>query len=749
MNDRIVILCSYDGKINYLENNMPVYEGGTTRPLFITKSCTFDDLVNELHKLTLTNSREYHLSVVCNYPVVENRTSGIQISSDYDMGLIHVLHDEKRSVELFIEKHQRDLGKSLNYEGMYSRMLEDPEVDSVGFLSPQQDECWTQSQYMSGPSFVGTSNAFDTNTGIQEDNASVESENDDEEEGLQINSMTLIDRDDGENQHIDGAYVNNEYVGLEDPPPDELQGDEWIDNSAMESVPIGTNSGVDTQAEDFSFIKGDLYESKDKLIHAIRTYSIAKNVKFRPTKNNTTSYNVVCFYRKDDDVEDNSGHHDGNARCPWKLNSRSGSRVGGQFKITAYNGLHTCSNPRLEMNNKNASSSFIYRLILPHLREDLDLRPKDIRLLVHKATNLDVSYHKCWNARRKAMIKIFGDWDKSYEILPHYLEALKRENPGTVYEVSSDHVDGGERRFTGVFWAFGPCIEGFQYCRPLLSIDGTHLYGKYPVEMHVPDRVLRQFTLSQHIPDPVEQINRRRRPTSHRTDWAVVRAAYIDRWVQRWDCIQDTRPTAVDYTTYMRWYWGITRRWITRDPQPLAGHMPRPPTDSYIPSGMNERDYVRVLDSIDADIDAHVTEIQDQVALGLLSRIKKSIAQVFHKTHVDEFAGREDRSRSFGRAYARRRRPRDDDAGTSHADGAGTSHQLCMLGDLQLHGISSPVKLQCQISRDSISGKLWTATSRELNSREAAVTISRDRFSGFVDCNSTVILSKARTWIDT
>ncbi|XP_020272579.1 serine/threonine-protein phosphatase 7 long form homolog [Asparagus officinalis] len=192
--------------------------------------------------------------------------------------------------------------------------------------------------------------------------------------------------------------------------------------------------------------------------------------------------------------------------------------------------------------------------------------------------------------------------------------------------------------------------------------------------MHVPDRVLRQFTLSQHIPDPVEQINRRRRPTSHRTDWAVVRAAYIDRWVQRWDCIQDTRPTAVDYTTYIRWYWGITRRWITRDPQPLAGHMPRPPTDSYIPSGMNERDYVRVLDSIDADIDAHVTEIQDQVALGLLSRIKKSIAQVFHKTHVDEFAGREDRSRSFGRAYARRRRPRDDDAGTSHADGAGTSH---------------------------------------------------------------------------
>ena len=91
--------------------------------------------------------------------------------------------------------------------------------------------------------------------------------------------------------------------------------------------------------------------------------------------------------------------------------------------------------------------------------------------------------------------------------------------------------------------------------------------------MHVPDRVLRQFTLSQHVPDPVEQILRRRRPTSHHNDWAVVRAAYIDRWAHRWDFIQDTRPTAVDYTAYIRWYWDITRRWITRDPQPLAGYM--------------------------------------------------------------------------------------------------------------------------------------------------------------------------------
>ena len=30
-----------------------------------------------------------------------------------------------------------------------------------------------------------------------------------------------------------------------------------------------------------------------------------------------------------------------------------------------------------------------------------------------------------------------------------------------------------------VFWSFGPCIDGFKYCKPVLSIDGIHLYGKY------------------------------------------------------------------------------------------------------------------------------------------------------------------------------------------------------------------------------------------------------------------------------
>ena len=33
--------------------------------------------------------------------------------------------------------------------------------------------------------------------------------------------------------------------------------------------------------------------------------------------------------------------------------------------------------------------------------------------------------------------------------------------------------------FYRVFWAFGPSIEGFKHCKPMISIDVTFLYGKY------------------------------------------------------------------------------------------------------------------------------------------------------------------------------------------------------------------------------------------------------------------------------
>ncbi|KAL9662968.1 hypothetical protein QQ045_027804 [Rhodiola kirilowii] len=51
--------------------------------------------------------------------------------------------------------------------------------------------------------------------------------------------------------------------------------------------------------------------------------------------------------------------------------------------------------------------------------------------------------------------------------------------------VDTDEIDGEYIQVNCVFWAFAECIHAFKHCRPILSIDGTHLYGKYYAKLLV------------------------------------------------------------------------------------------------------------------------------------------------------------------------------------------------------------------------------------------------------------------------
>ncbi|XP_025684552.1 uncharacterized protein [Arachis hypogaea] len=40
-------------------------------------------------------------------------------------------------------------------------------------------------------------------------------------------------------------------------------------------------------------------------------------------------------------------------------------------------------------------------------------------------------------------------------------------------------VDDSATYFHWFFWIFPPCVEAFRHCKPLVSVYGTHQYGKY------------------------------------------------------------------------------------------------------------------------------------------------------------------------------------------------------------------------------------------------------------------------------
>ena len=76
-------------------------------------------------------------------------------------------------------------------------------------------------------------------------------------------------------------------------------------------------------------------------------------------------------------------------------------------------------------------------------------------------------------------MKIFEDWKSSYEILPRYFDAMKVSNLSTITATCYDLYAYRMVWFRRVFWVFGPSIAGFQYCQPLLCINGIYLYEKF------------------------------------------------------------------------------------------------------------------------------------------------------------------------------------------------------------------------------------------------------------------------------
>ncbi|KAL0294464.1 UNVERIFIED_CONTAM: hypothetical protein Sangu_3217300 [Sesamum angustifolium] len=101
------------------------------------------------------------------------------------------------------------------------------------------------------------------------------------------------------------------------------------------------------------------------------------------------------------------------------------------------------------------------------------------------AHGYDVPYQKAWYSLKMAREIVYGTWESSVQKLPAYLGAIQKYNPGTIVEWKHKGFQASTGKYVMgyVFWAFKPCIDRFQFCRNVISVDGTHLYTKYKYKL--------------------------------------------------------------------------------------------------------------------------------------------------------------------------------------------------------------------------------------------------------------------------
>nr|KAJ0219460.1 hypothetical protein LSAT_V11C300149520 [Lactuca sativa] len=131
-------------------------------------------------------------------------------------------------------------------------------------------------------------------------------------------------------------------------------------------------------------------------------------------------------------------------------------------------------------NNRSLKSLTISSYILHAIEKDVAYLVKYMQSDIKNLLNVHVSYLKACHGRRKAIKTIYGTWKSDFDELPKYIAALQASHPNIVVTWFHKPNDSSNiATFKYIFWDFGPDIDAFRLCRPVISINGCHLKGSY------------------------------------------------------------------------------------------------------------------------------------------------------------------------------------------------------------------------------------------------------------------------------
>ncbi|XP_015938780.1 uncharacterized protein LOC107464366 [Arachis duranensis] len=218
------------------------------------------------------------------------------------------------------------------------------------------------------------------------------------------------------------------------------------------------------------FQVGQQFQDKDEALLSVKTYSIRRGVQYKVVESDHRRYVGKCF-------EFGNG-------CTWLIRLSLRKRKG-IWEVKRYNGPHTCLATSISSDHRSLDYHVISTFIMPMVRADASVSIKVLLNATAAHFGFRPTYRRVWMAKQKSIALIYGDWDESYNDLPRWVLGVQLTMSGSVVVLKTSpvrvggQVDESQAYFHRLFWTFPPCIEAFRHCKPLVSIDGTHLYGKY------------------------------------------------------------------------------------------------------------------------------------------------------------------------------------------------------------------------------------------------------------------------------
>ncbi|XP_049399818.1 uncharacterized protein LOC125863890 [Solanum stenotomum] len=189
--------------------------------------------------------------------------------------------------------------------------------------------------------------------------------------------------------------------------------------------------------------ENQIHKDKGTLMEVMRHYGVVEKFKFLVSRFSSSCYYLKCP----------------SENCSWLMNSSSLNQSG-LFKIRKYCADHTCSVRDRVYARRQGVTNIVVVLTLDKFVDPTTVyTPKDIAKDMLKLHDVSLTHMQAWRAKEKAIKLVRGDSAESYAKISSYLYILE--------QTYLDSVLSLKRK------------EGWEYCRPVVVVDGAALRGAY------------------------------------------------------------------------------------------------------------------------------------------------------------------------------------------------------------------------------------------------------------------------------